>query len=930
MASNSPFPSQFSSKSTPIATKSLFPLLPIDAKTTSQLPSKPSINPTPMASKTTLPSLPNKQETPSQFPSKPNKESTQLTSEKPSKITDQYLLHLCRNGRLKKAVTAIDLLAESGSKVRPKTYISLLQSCIDLDSIDDARKLHARIDSVLTNASVETKLVSMYAKCGSLKEARLVFNEMRERNLFAWSAMVGAYAREQRWEEVVELFAWMMVEGVVPDEFLMPKILQASASLGDVKTGELMHSVVIRGGMDQFIYVNNAILAMYAKCGKLDSAKRVFEKMLMRDGVTWNSMISAHCQCGENEEAMKLFNHMQVEGIEPGLITWNILIASYNQSGNCDLAMELMKKMESVGIAPDVFTWTSMISGFAQNHRRSQALDLFREMWFTGVKPNGVTIASALSACASLKTFKKGVEIHSVAVKMGYENGILVGNSLIDMYAKCGKLEDAQRIFNKIFERDVFTWNSMIGAYVQAGYYGKAHELFERMQSSGIQRNVVTWNVMISAYMQNGDEDQAMELFRKMEMEGIERSTASWNSLIAGSLQNGHENKALQIFRQMQSVSMRPNSVTILSVLPACANLLAAMKVKEIHGFVLHNGLNLEVSILNLLVDTYSKSGDIGSAQSVFNVVTSKDLVSWNSLLSGYALHGQSQMVIELFDVMKRVGVKPNHKTITYMISAYGLIGMVNEGKKLFSSITEEYQIPPSLEHYAAMVGLLGRTGRLEEVTDFIETMPVEPDYAVWDALLTACRINGNISLATFAAENLMKLEPGNSIIHRLLLQIYALSGRYEDVSRMSKHMNRNRNSNLPGCTWTEVKNTVYAFSTGDLSMPDSTVIYAWLDSMEEEMKVRAKDFPDIQLYFEEEDEEEIVGIHSEKLAIAFNLIGTPAFQSMRIIKNLRMCTSCHRIAKFISGITGREIFLKDSKCLHHFKNGQCSCKDYW
>lgn len=828
-------------------------------------------------------------------------------------------------------MAAIDYLAECCSKVRSKTYISLLQSCIDLDSIDDARKLHARIDSVLSNPFVEIKLISVYAKCGSLKEARHVFDAMRERNLFAWSAMIGGYSREQRWEEIVELFAWMMVEGVVPDEFLMPKILQACASLGDVKIGELIHAVVVRSGMDPLVRVNNAILAMYAKCGQLDSAKRIFEKMQKRDGVTWNSMISAHCQCGEIEEAMKLFNHMQVEGIEPGLITWNILIASYNQSGNCDCAMELMKKMEGIGIAPDVFTWTSMISGFAQNYRITQALDLFREMWFTGVEPNGVTIASVLSACTSLKAFKKGTEIHSIAVKMGYEYGILVGNSLIDMYAKCGKLEEAQRIFDKISERDVFTWNSIVGAYVQAGYCGKAHEVFERMQSSGVQRNVVTWNVMISAYMQNGDEDQAMELFRKMEIDGIERSTASWNSLIAGSVQNGHDNKALQKFRQMQSVAMRPNSVTILSVLPACANLLTAMKVKEIHGFVLHNGLNSKVSIMNLLVDTYAKSGDIASAQSVFDAVTSKDLVSWNSLLSGYTLHGQPQMVIKLFDMMKRVGVKPNPKTITYMISAYGLAGMVNEGKELLSSMTEEYQIPPSLEHYAAIVSLLGRSGRLKEVSDFIGKMPVEPDYAVWDALLTACRINGNISLATVAAEHLIKLEPGNPVFYRLLSLIYALSGRYEDASRMNKHMMRNtRNSNLTGCSWTEVKNTVYAFSTGDSSMPDSDVIYAWLDSMEEEMKVRAMDFPDIQLNFEEEDKEEIVDVHSEKLAIAFNLIGTPAFQSMRIITNLRMCASCHRAAKFISSITGRDIFLKDSKCLHHFKNGQCSCKDYW
>ncbi|XP_058108690.1 pentatricopeptide repeat-containing protein At1g19720 isoform X2 [Magnolia sinica] len=751
----------------------------------SSKPTKRIKKPNPICSKSLAKSL-SKQDPKSFRPTiSSSKKSNPTVQKSPPNITDNHLHRLRQTGHLEEAVTVLESIAQHGAKVRTKTYISLLQSCIDSDSIDIGRKIHARIGSVRnSNPFVETKLVSMYAKCGSLDEARRVFAEMRERNLFTWSAMIGACAREQRWEEIVKLFAWMMAEGVIPDGFLVPKIMQACANLGDVEMRESVHSIVIRSGLDSLVHVSNSILAMYAKCGRLHSAKQVFEKMGQKDLVTWNSMISGCCQGRENEEAMKLFDRMQAEGIEPGLITWNILIASYNQSGGCDRAMELMKKMESSGIMPDVFTWTSMISGSAQNNRTHQALDLFREMWLAGIEPNGVTIVSVVSACTSLKAFKKGTEIHSIAVKLGSANDVLVGNSLIDLYSKCGKVEDAQRVFDKILERDIFTWNSMIGGYVQAGYCGKAHDLFEKMQISGIRRNVVTWNVMISGYMQNGDEDQAMELFKRMETDGIKKSTASWNLLIAGSLQNGHSNKALMIFRQMQSICMRSNSVTILSVLPACANLVSATKVKEIHACVLRSGLDCEVSILNLLIDTYAKSGDIVSAQSVFDSLSSKDLISWNSLLLGFVLHGRSEIAIDLFNQMKRIGVKPNHTTFTSMIAAYGHAGMVNEGKELFSSMTQDYQISPVLEHYAGIIDLLGRSGRLREAAGFIEKMPVEPDLTVWAALLTACRVHGNISLAIHAAEHLIKLEPGNSVIHRLLLQLYALGGRTSDASK--------------------------------------------------------------------------------------------------------------------------------------------------
>lgn len=847
--------------------------------------------------------------------------------------TDQKLKRLCRDGRLQEAIAMLD---DEGSTVATKTYISLLQSCIDSKSIAEGRQLHEKIGLVRNpTAFVETKLVSMYAKCGHLEEARKVFAAMRERNLFSWSALINGYAREHRWEEVLSILFQMIEEGVMPDAFLFPKFLQACANLGDAETGRLLHSLAVRTGLSELAveaHVSNSILAMYAKCGDLGSAKRFFDKMGTRDRVSWNSLISGHCQCGELEEALRLFERMlQVEGIEPGLVTWNILITSYNQIGKADVAMGLMKKMGHSGLVPDVVTWTSMISGFTQNNRPEQALDLFLQMQHAGVSANHVTFASAISACASLKDCRAGAQLHAGAAKAGCAGRSLVGNSLTDMYAKCGRLEEARGAFDGTAERDVFTWNSLIGGYAQAGYCGKAYDLFSRMEGLGVRRNVVTWNVMISGYLQSGDVDQAMELFRSMEADGVERSTSSWNLLISGSLQNSQRNAALGIFRQMQSLGQRPNHITILSVLPACANILSHLKVKEIHACALRAGLFSEVSVSNSLVDAYMKSGDVSSAESVFAGMPSRDVLSWNSLIDGYVLHGRPAAAVDVFRRMSSEGeVEADHATFSGLLHAYGLGGMVAEGRELFASMAGELHVRPTSEHYAAMVHLFGRSGRLTEAAGFIDKMPLEPDSKVWAALLTAGRAHGDAASAKLAVENLLRLKPRSPVIKWLSLQLHAkLGGDGGDPPTTSKLKKSGGGNEALGCCWVGEKNKVHTIPAGDVAMLGSEPIRKMLDGIAKRMELTERGVPSRQLAIEDEEREEAVGIRCEKIALAFSLVRTSS-GVIRIVKNLRVSAGGHAAAKFISRAFQREILIKDPRSLHRFKDGQCSCGEYW
>lgn len=846
------------------------------------------------------------------------------------KVTDAHLTDLCKNGRLVDAISALDDVDQCGSKVTSRTYLELLQGCIDCESVELGRKVHSWIDLVdVVDLYVENKLVNMYAKCGSFDDALQVFEKMSERNLYSWSAIIGACCREQRWKEVLEFFGLMVSDGVMPDAFLLPKILQACGNLGNLGMGKLIHSSVIKSKiLESNVRVCNAVLGVYVKCSRLDLAELLFKNMVERDRVTWNTMISGYCHCGNIEEANRFFNSMHAEGVEAGLVTWNILLASYCQSGKCDVALKMMKTMETLGVIPDVFTWTTIVSGFSQNNMGVQALGLFKEMICSGIEPSGVTIASSLSACAMLKILNKTRELHLYAVKMGIMRDVLVANSLIDAYSKCGDLETARRIFNIVPKKDTYTWNSMIGGYCIAGYCGKANDLFNQMQGSDVKPNAVTWNAMIYGYIQNGDEDQAMDLFELMESCQIKRDTASWNSLISGHLQTGHKNKALGVFQKMQNLNIAPNAITVLSVLPAFDNLVSLRKVKELHCCVFRRNLASEISIRNSLIDTYAKAGNIVYSENIFNNMLEKDIISWNSMIGSYVLHGYPDDAIDLFDQLKKAGLIPNRGTFLNVIYACSQGKLVAKGKQIFASMSEDYQVVPSVEHYSAMVNLFGRLGMLREATDFIKGMPMEPGYSVLDALLTASRAHGDYALLVKTAERMLELEPGNSSVSNLLSQARIISGNYSDNIKV-RHLDQGSEFNKPlGRCWIEAKNRVHCFGVGDRKQPYSDSLYSWIQTIKE--KVRA-DSSQKNRFIEEEEIEEICGVHSEKLAFAYALVGSPArSKAVRIMKNIRMCGDCHKTAKLISRTYKVKIYLSDSKCFHRFENGKCSCGDYW
>eukprot|EP01018_Ginkgo_biloba_P021979 Gb_15129 [translate_table: standard] len=863
------------------------------------------------------------------------------------------------------------------------TYASLLQACGNSEALVAGKQVHAQMVKNVELAFLDSKLMIMYVKCGSLVDAQLVFDRMHTRNVFSWAAMIGGYARHGNWELALLLYYQLLWIGMQPDNFIFPCVLRACAHLLTLHKGKEIHGQIIRSGYESNIFVRNALVDMYAKCGRIDCARQLFDEMAQRDAVSWNTMIVGYVHNGQFNEALVLFSQMQLastnsnpmtitsvlsacaslaaleqgkeihghlirSGFELQVFVGNALMDMYVKSERVEEARKVFDKM----LLSDVISWNTMIAGYVHV---DQALKLFLQMHSEGVKPDSVTIATILSTCVSLAALDKVKEIHCYTIQSGIETNVYVGSALVATYARCGDLENARRVFDKMSQRNVVSWNTVIAGCVQNGYGEEAFKLFWQMRVAGLKPDAVTIASILSACADSRDLEQgkrihgyiiryeieldvfmesalvamyakcgSIENARKMFDRNPQISLVSWNAMISGSTVNGFGDEALKYFRKMQHVGMKPNSVTMSSVLSACAHLAALELGKDIHDYIIKSGFESDIIIGSALVDMYAKCGSIEDACNVFDRMSQRNLVSWNTMIAAYAMHGHGKEALALFYHMQQVGTRPDHITFTGVLSACSYAGLVAEGWQYFNQLTQDYNITASMEHYACMVDLLGRAGHLEEACDMANKMPFEPDAGVWGALLGACRIHNNVDLGEFVAKRLFNLDPGNAGNYVLLSNIYAGAARWDGVAMVRKIMKDGSIKSRPGCSWIEVKKRVHTFTVGDRSHPQSKKLYAALESLSGQLK-EAGYMSDMNFVLHDvmdEEKELILCGHSEKLAIAFGLLNTCLGAPIRVIKNLRICGDCHTVTKFISKIVRRDIIVRDANRFHHFKDG--------
>ncbi|CAN0842581.1 Pentatricopeptide repeat-containing protein At4g16835, mitochondrial [Linum grandiflorum] len=481
------------------------------------------------------------------------------------------------------------------------------------------------------------------------------------------------------------------------------------------------------------------------------------------------------------------------------------------------------------------------------------------------------------------------------------------------------------------------TWNSILAGYSKSpGKLRDAQKMEEAMNLFEMSpvKTVVARTAILTGTMKLGDIETAERMFMEMPQKNL----VTWNAMISGYVENGRAEEGMKLFKDMVRDGFS-NSSTLSSVLLCCSELSSLQLGKQVHQLVCKSYLiSKNRTVSTSLISMYCKCGDLDDGHRLFmEMEVSKDVVAWNAMISGYAQHGEGLTALGLFDRMKESRVKPDWITFVAVLLACNHSGLVDVGWNHFDSMKNDYGVDPRPDHYSCMVDLLSRAGRLDSALELIKNMPFKPHPAIYGTLLGACRVHRNAKVAEFAAKNLVELDPTSSTAYVQLANVYAATKKWEEVARVRRVMKRSNVVKVPGYSWIEVESRFHEFRSGDRVHPDLDSIHRKLDELEKKMKRGGgggggyvHDLESALHDVGDEQKGEMLMRHSEKLAIAYGLMKLPGNVPIRVFKNLRICEDCHRMAKCVSRVEGREIVVRDTTRFHRFRDGLCSCGDYW
>ncbi|PKI78658.1 hypothetical protein CRG98_000883 [Punica granatum] len=585
------------------------------------------------------------------------------------------------------------------------------------------------------------KKISHLVRTGRLAEARSLFDFSSHRNTVTWNAMITGYVKRGEMAKARDLFDKMPVR--------------------DTTSWNLM--------------ISGYSLSRHGACGFIDEARALFDRMPGRDPVSWNTMISAYARIGQMDEALRLFRDMP----ETNVVSWNAMVSGFLWNADVARAVEFFEQMPE----QDPASLSALISGLVQNNELEEASRILNKYGIGNCWKEGLVRAydTLIAGYAQRGQIKEARTLFDLIPNR--EKNVVSWNTMIMGYTRVGDVVSARRLFDEMTDRDTVSWNTMISGYVRNLDMEKALSLFREMPKP----DILTWNSMVSGYAESGNLRVALDFFEKMPRKNL----VSWNSMIAGYEKNEDFERAIKLFVRMLMEGDKPDRHTLSSVLAVCTGLVDFHLGLQIHQMVVKTVL-ADVPINNSLITMYSRCGVISEARAIFDKVKShKDFISWNAMIGGYASHGFAAEALELFKLMTRSGVRPTYITFISILNACAHSGLVEEGREHFESMIQEYGIEPRVEHFAALVDLLGRQGQLDEAMKVIESMPVEPDKAVWGALLGACRVHNNVELSRLAAKALMRLEPNSSAPYVLLYNMYADVGLWDEAAKMREVMEK-------------------------------------------------------------------------------------------------------------------------------------------
>ncbi|KAL3717418.1 hypothetical protein ACJRO7_008926 [Eucalyptus globulus] len=905
----------------------------------------------------------------------------------------------CLNAAASESLSSLMTHHPSARGVTPaEAFSRILELCAAKEALAEGRQVHAHLAKsgyFGHPVFLSTKLVFMYGRCGSRRSAEKLFDGMRERTVYTWNAMIGAYLADEDPAASLELYRDMRVSGPPLDSRTFPSVLKACALLGDHRSGAEIHGFAVKCGLASVLFVVNSLVAMYAKCDDLDGARQVFDSIDVKEDLAlWNSMISAYSASGRSLEALFLLRGLKGRGLVMNTYTMvaalqacqnvdyqklgmeihaavlksgyeidvhvgNALIAMYARCGEMNGAARVFFNL----VDRDSVSWNSMLSGFVQNGLHSEALQLFRDMQDFNQELDTVSIMGILAASSRLANLLHGTAGHGYVIRRGLDTDLQVGNTLMDMYAKCRRPRLMGKVFYSMPVKDIISWTTIIAGYSQNDCHMDALKCFREVQMEGMDVNkmmigsvllacvglkslrhvkeihsfmlrkglsdLALQNRIVDAYGACGHTDYASRAFELIENKDI----ISWTSLISCYVHNGLAQEAFQVFLEMKEAGIEADYVTLVSVLSAAADLSLLQKGKEIHGSIIRRGFILEGSVSTSLVDMYACCGDLENACKVFSSIDRKELSLWTTMIYANGMHGRGMVAIDLFKRMIDTNLVPDHITFLAILYSCSHSGLIDEGKTFFTSMQHDYQLEPWSEHYACLVDLLGRANRLDEAYEFIKSMPIEPTAEVWCSLLGACRVHSDKRLGEIAVHKLLELNPDRTGNFVLMSNILAANGRWKDVKEMRMRMKGIGLKKMPGCSWIELRNKIHSFVAGDKSHPQSDEIYRKLAEVTDKLAQEGGYVAQTRFVLHDVGEEEKLQMlygHSERLAIAYSLLESSGETPIRVTKNLRVCGDCHTFCKLVSKCFGQELIVRDASRFHHFNHGVCSCGDFW
>ncbi|KAH7438916.1 hypothetical protein KP509_04G036800 [Ceratopteris richardii] len=799
------------------------------------------------------------------------------------------ILGYCLEGNLQHALKLYDEMKKTNIKPSSFTFVGLLNACVANRNLEVGRSVHEEIKEkgFAEDVLVGNSLIDMYMKCGFLNEAEKVFEGLPVQDVVSWTALLAGYVEFDLSQEALTFYHKMQSKAISSNAVTMALAMKASRIVCDTDQGRIIHSEAVKKGYEGDLTLSNSILSLYAKCSCVDDAHYVFDKLPDRDVVSWNTMIVAHTEHGNFQEALECYEQMQIAKIVPDSWTMSSMLKVCASLGALEQGKELHNKSLQLGLADnvsvvnslidfygrcgwmpesrmvfeklvnkDVISWTALIAGYAEHGQVDEALDNFMKMQENGFAPNAVTYSCALKACCASGVHDGARTLHMDVVKMGLDSEETVINTLINVYATFGSLIDAEAVFERMPARCVVSWTALIGGYVDCGYNIDALKYFEKMQAGQIS----------------------------------------------------------------------PNFVTYAYILKACGSIGAVEKGREFHLEIAWDGFESDPSVGSALINMYAQCGSLSEACEVFNDLLTRDITVWSSMMKAYALNHQGYDAVHCFKDMLQQGLKPDVVTFTCLLTACSHAGLIQEGLEYFKLMREKYGFAPTNEHYSCIVDLLGRSGELLEAEKFIETFTVTQEDA-WAALLTACKTHGDVDLGMRCFEQLMQKDPEDAAWYTLMTDILTGAGRWEDALKIETFRKHVEAKKMPATAWIEIDRQVHRFMVGDEQNEDILAAVRALN-------LRLKDeghVPNLNLDVRpvsDHKKEEALCEHAEKLAIAFGLLNTPQGTSLRVSKNLRMCADCHNASKIISRMERREIILRDDCCMHHFIDGSCVCGD--